>query len=158
MPALIEELRRLHRECSPSCYTLQCRRGRCRLGIPQDGSTAAIDCDYCSAFDRSDSRPDFLVMKCSGEHRATWVVVEMKSRPSRSRHIVEQLEAGLCALCSDRRFAVVTSASKSFALVLHSRRIHHDDHRILTRTRMSCCGRPVPVLVRRCGVSLGSLV
>ena len=157
MPVL-RELRSLHTSCTPPCITPSCRRTTCTLSLPR-GQTVCIDCDRCSCFQEGERKPDFIVLYFRERPLLScWFVVEMKSRVSHPRTIVEQLQAGAHMIENDPCFRVVQSPHRLVPLLLHEKGIHTADVQIVNSQRVLFHGKPYPIKVARCGVNLTALL
>jgi hypothetical protein len=116
-----------------------------------------FDCDRCAAFprERGKKRPDFIVcLQREKPHKPCWYIVEMKGRVSHPRQIVEQLQAGVNAIQTDRRFAVLSPSDDLVPVVLYYGKIRTGD---FDKRYVLFSGRVLPVKPRRCGIELESL-
>jgi hypothetical protein len=153
----LETLRELHKSCRSTCITTSCRRGRCVLILPSDG-TLCIDCDKCSCFKPGASKPDFIVLYAESQRPSSyWFIVEMKRPTGHPRHITTQLQAGAHAIDSCPSFRLSTSVPLLLPVVLHQGGIHADDFDTLRKQRISFHGERIALSFQRCGTMLDRL-
>ena len=144
----------LHASCQPPCITPRCSRGDCSLHLPT-GQAMAVDCDRCTCIPQGARRPDFILLyQQPGSSSTRWIVVEMKSRVGQAGQIVEQLQAGADLIQSNTCFHVKHSPLRLLPLLLHSRGIHTADVQVINSRRVTFRGRAYPILSRRCGLDL----
>lgn len=154
---VLQAFRALHDGCNPDCVTANIRRRNCILAIGASLRTKSvgIDCDRCSSFPSSQRRPDFVLLTAWGAGSTPhWWVVEMKAQAPDIGALVEQLQAGVNAIESDHRFKVSGSGFELTPLLLHERGVKTADFR---KRSISIGGRKLPILQKRCGVSLAQL-
>jgi len=153
---ILKSLQVLHGSCNPTCITTRCRKHRCVLLLPRQG-TLCVECDGCGAFPTQGTKPDFILLYAeTNSSPACWFVVEMKGRVHHPRAIVRQLQTGADAIQNDHHFKVPQSPTILVPIVLHEGHIHAADFDILKS--VSYLGKSCFIRTKRCGIAIDSLV
>ncbi len=152
----LEALRALHDSCNPACITDRIRKHDCVLDVTQNlrPDIIAVDCDVCGSFSPTERRPDFILLLAGDTPR--WFVVEMKSRIRSIGELLEQLQAGGDSIQAKSEFDIPASPRLLTFLVLHERGpVKTADFQSRT---LRIFGKRFPILHKRCGISLETLI
>lgn len=81
----------------------------------------------------------------------------MKTTLAKTRHVLEQLQAGADAIASCPAFARLTEPRDLLPLVLHVRGSHNEDYSSMRAKTVTFAGKAYVVRVRRCGIDIADL-
>jgi len=132
---------------APASEAIQLSHKGCQLTIR--GALLAIDCDRCSAFGPSDTKPDLLVLRRT-ESGLEWLVVEIKQVMDSGAR--QQVRAGIDRLYDSAMFEPTRDASCGglFASKKANRTADVD----ALRKPFARGGRRIEARVVRCGSGL----
>jgi len=127
------------------------------LRLEDPDKVVCIDVDRCTAFSSNpEKKPDYIILDARDLASPRWVVVEMKVQiRGHPDEIVKQLQEGARVIAEDRQFAV--EVSRLVPLVLHEKGAHSQDVKSLQKARVNFKGKSWPILVLRCGLSIGEV-
>lgn len=127
----------------------RCSKEGVALVLPESGYVC-VDCDSCSAFGASESKPDYIGLQDSDKPR--WFVVEMKRSVRDPGLPIRQIRAGIAKLQSHPLFRIDGSPRTLVGIIVHGRgRTRTAD---ISKYSVRFNGRPVSIVVLRSGERL----